>query len=84
MLVKCILSHVGFSCPGGYVGDVESLFIVVLIVCGGFVFGPRLFCLMQYLVSFLVLQTSCRGRESLYFIYLSFYTQAIIYDHFLR
>ena len=37
------------------------LFIVALIVCGGFVFGP---CFdVQYLVSFLVLQSSRWGRE---------------------
>ena len=41
---------------------VDSLFIVALIVCGSFVFGPCF--VLQYLVSFLVLLSSRWGRES--------------------
>ena len=40
---------------------VDSLFIVATIVCGCFVFCPCF--VVQYIVSFLVLQSSCRGRE---------------------
>ena len=48
----------------------DSLFIVVLIVCGFFfVFGTCF--VMQYLVSFLVLQLSRRGRETLIVFLLS-------------
>ena len=47
----------GFSCSpfqaGGSVND--SLFIVAPIVCGDFMFCP---CVMQCLMSFLVLQSS--------------------------
>ena len=40
---------------------VDSLFIVAPIVCVFFVFGPCF--VVQYLVSFLVLQSSRWGRE---------------------
>ena len=41
---------------GGGSVVVDSLFYVLLIVCGGSVFG--LYFIMHYLVSFLVLQSS--------------------------
>ena len=41
----------------GWLCVVDSLFIAAPIVCGGFVFGHKCF-VMQYLVPFLVLQSS--------------------------
>ena len=41
---------------------IDVLLIVAPILCGGSVFGPCF--VMQYLVSFLVLQSSSRERES--------------------
>ena len=40
---------------------VDSLFIVASVILWGFVFGPCF--VMQYLVSYLVFQSSPRGRE---------------------
>ena len=41
---------------------VDSLFIVATIVCGCFVFCPCF--VVQYIMSFLVLQSSRWGKES--------------------
>ena len=48
---------------------VDSLLIVALIVCGDLVCSPSF--VMQYLVSFLCLQSSRRGRE-IWLLYFSF------------
>ena len=40
---------------------VDSLFSVDQIVCGGLVFGPCV--VLKYFVSYIVLLSSCRGRE---------------------
>ena len=60
MIVVCPdHTHLLFSCcllkGDGYV-VVDSLFVVAAIVCLGLVFGPCF--VMQYLVSFLMLQSS--------------------------
>ena len=52
----CIITRLG----GGSL-VVDSLVFVPYIVCGGYVFGPCF--VMDYVVSFLVLQSSWRERE---------------------
>ena len=61
----------GGSAFPGLSSWIMLLFIVVPIVCVGFC-GSRLFC-CALLVSFLLLQSSCRGRVSLllYFVFLT-------------
>ena len=62
---------------------VDSLLIVAPIVLVGFVFGTCF--VMQYLVFFLVLQSSCWGRESwlLYFIAFKCHVTVIVLCLFL-
>ena len=67
MDVRAATDTGGLILGGGSV-VVDSLFNVAPIVCWGFVFCPSF--VMHYLLSFLVLQSSSRERES-WFLYFN-------------
>ena len=53
----------GWKLGGGFV-LIDALFDVAPIVCGDYVFRPWFVMYYSHVVSFLVLQSSLRGRDS--------------------